>query len=194
MSRRKAASKRDILPDSIWNSKLLARFINIVMTNGKKSVAEHIVYEAIQEVMKRKPNLLTGDKEGGETKETKELKEAKEPKALASSVAAATAKEQRGAAVIKHALDLVRPTVEVRSRRVGGATYQVPVEVDHERGEALAMRMLVDAAKQRGEHGMVARLVGELVDVFEGRGGALKKREDIHRMAKANQAFAHYHW
>ncbi len=168
MSRRKTTSKRAILPDSIWNSELLARFINILMCNGKKTVAETIVHDALETVMKRKQDLVIEDAE--------------------------TDEEQRAVALFRHALNLIRPTVEVRSCRVGGATYQVPVEVNRPRGEALAMRMLVAAAKQRSEHGMVARLTGELLDVFEGRGGALKKRDDIHRMAKANQAFAHYRW
>lgn len=167
MSRRKAADERSILPDPVWGSELLAKFINILMCNGKKTVAERIVYSALETVMKRKQDMVIEDAE---------------------------ASDHRAVSILKHALNLIRPTVEVRSCRVGGATYQVPVEVSRPRGEALAMRMLVEAAKQRSEHGMIARLVGELLDVFEGRGGALKKREDIHRMAKANQAFAHYRW
>ena len=156
MARRRQAEKREILPDPKFKSELIAKFINMVMENGKKSVAEKIVYGAL------------------DTAAGKSNSDAEE--------------------ALEKALDNVRPMVEVKSRRVGGATYQVPVEVRPNRRNALAMRWIVDAARKRGEKGMGARLAGEIFDASENRGAAVKKREDTHRMAEANKAFAHYRW
>ena len=156
MSRRRVTAKRTILPDPKFGDEVVARFINVIMKSGKKSVAERIVYGAFDQV-------------GEKTKE-----EALE--------------------VFGRALENVRPVVEVKSRRVGGATYQVPVEVRPARRNALAMRWIVDAARSRGEKSMSARLAAELMDAAEKRGTSVKKREDTHRMAEANKAFAHYRW
>jgi len=156
MARRRQAEKRAILPDPKFRSEMIAKFINMVMLSGKKSVAEKIVYGALDAVAE---------------------------KTKADAVDA-----------LETALDNVRPVVEVKSRRVGGATYQVPVEVRPDRRNALAMRWLVDAARKRGEKGMGARLAGEILEASENRGSAVKKREDTHRMAEANKAFAHYRW
>ncbi len=156
MSRRSSAPKRHILPDPKYKSLDLAKFINIVMKDGKKSTAEKILYGAID---------LIGEKQKTE-----------------------------GLDVLLKALDNVSPMVEVKSRRVGGATYQVPVEVRPVRQKALAMRWLADAARRRGEKSMAQKLAGELMDAAENRGAAVKKREDTHRMAEANKAFAHYRW
>jgi small subunit ribosomal protein S7 len=156
MSRKHSNFERDILPDPKFGNEMIARFINMVMKSGKKSVAERIVYGAIDEI------------------------------------------EGRGHAepldVIEKALDHVSPAVEVKSRRVGGATYQVPVEVRPKRRQTLAMRWLIDSARKRGETTMPRRLAGELLDAMEERGSAVKKREDVHRMAEANKAFSHYRW
>ena len=154
MPRRRVAAKRDILPDPKFGNVTLAKFMNMVMVSGKKSVAERIVYGALDIVEER-------------------LK--KDP-----------------VEVFQEALDNVAPMVEVKSRRVGGATYQVPVEVRPSRRTALAMRWLVDAARKRGEKSMPARLAGEVLDAAEGKGAAMKKREDVHRMAEANKAFSHF--
>ena len=154
--RRRSAAKRAILPDPKFKSEMIAKFINMVMLHGKKSVAESIVYGALDTV---------SEKSKAEAIES-----------------------------LEKALDNVRPMVEVKSRRVGGATYQVPVEVRPNRRNALAMRWLVDAARKRGEKGMGARLAGEILDASESRGAAVKKREETHRMAEANKAFSHYRW
>ena len=156
MSRRRVAEKRDILPDPKYGNQVLAKFINMVMRSGKKSVAEKIVYGALDEISsKSKGNALE---------------------------------------IFTKAIENIRPLVEVKSRRVGGATYQIPVEVRHDRSTTLAMRWLVDAAKNRGEKNMGMRLAGELLDASENKGTAIKKREDTHRMAEANKAFSHYRW
>ncbi len=165
MARRKAAAKRAILPDPVFGSTVLAKFINVLMCNGKKSVAEKIVYGALKKVVEQKSKG-----EGKKDDQSYPLE------------------------LFEQVLNNLKPAVEVRSCRVGGATYQVPVEVKPARGMALAMRWLVDAANLRAEKGMVLRLAGEILDIFEGKGGAMKKREDVHKMAKANQAFAHYRW
>ena len=157
MSRRSQAPTRTILPDPKFNSVLLAKFMNMVMERGKKSVAERIVYGAIDRM---------AEKTGRPAEQTLDL--------------------------LTQALDNVKPMVEVKSRRVGGATYQVPVEVRSSRQQALAMRWLVDYARKRGEKSMPQRLAGELIDACQGRGAAVKKREDVHRMAEANKAFSHY--
>ena len=153
MPRRRVAAKREILPDAKYGSKVLAKFMNHVMEDGKKSVAEKIVYGALTSVSKN----------GADALET-----------------------------FEKALDAIAPMVEVKSRRVGGATYQVPVEVRAERRAALAMRWLVEHARKRGEKSMALRLAGEISDAAQGRGSAVKKREDVHRMAEANKAFSHY--
>ncbi|HID81143.1 MAG TPA: 30S ribosomal protein S7 [Chromatiales bacterium] len=156
MSRRREIPKREILPDPKYGNMDLAKFINIVMKDGKKSIAEKILYGAIDQIE---------DKQKSD-----------------------------GLEVLEKALENVRPMVEVKSRRVGGATYQVPVEVRPVRQKTLAMRWLVDAARKRGEKTMAFKLAGELMDAAESRGTAVKKREDTHRMAEANKAFAHYRW
>ena len=154
MPRRRVAAKRDIIPDPKFNNVRLAKFMNHVMVSGKKSVAERIVYGALEIVEK------TLNKDPIE--------------------------------IFDEALEAVAPLVEVKSRRVGGATYQVPVEVRPSRRIALAMRWLVDYARARGEKAMPQRLAGELLDAVQGKGGAVKKREDVHRMAEANKAFSHF--
>lgn len=174
MSRRKAAPKRSVLPDPVYGSELVSTFINHLMESGKKSVAEKIVYGAFNQVQSRLQGRVV--KEGAE---------------------GADGGSGDGTFIVnvfEKILGQVRPTVEVKSRRVGGSTYQVPVEVRASRSTALAMRWIVDCAKSRSERGMMLRLAGEMLDAHEGRGGAVKKREDMHRMAKANQAFAHYRW
>ncbi|TDN99780.1 MULTISPECIES: 30S ribosomal protein S7 [Halomonas] len=154
MPRRRVAAKREILPDPKFGSERLAKFMNHLMIGGKKSVAERIVYGALDRVAERSKD---------------------EP-----------------LEIFDKALEAIQPMVEVKSRRVGGATYQVPVEVRPSRRHALAMRWLVDAARRRGEKTMVLRLAGEMLDAAEGKGSAVKKREDVHRMAEANKAFSHY--
>ena len=156
MSRRHAAEKREILPDAKYGDRVLSKFMNNLMLDGKKSVAERIVYGALDRVedkMKKAP-----------------------------------------VEVFHEALDNIKPAVEVRSRRVGGATYQVPVEVRPERREALAIRWLINASRARNENTMEERLSGELMDAVNGRGTAVKKREDTHKMADATKAFSHYRW
>jgi small subunit ribosomal protein S7 len=159
MSRRAAAPSRTILPDPKFNSEMLAKFMNVVMHNGKKSVAEQILYGAIERI---------SEKTGRQGTEAIEL--------------------------LSQALDNVKPVVEVKSRRVGGATYQVPVEVRASRRQTLAMRWVIEAARDRTEKSMAFRLAHELMDAAENRGAAVRKREDTHRMAEANKAFAHYRW
>lgn len=154
MPRRRVAAKRDVLPDPIYNSQLVTKFINGVMWDGKKSVAESIFYGAMEKLSEK-----TGEEP---------LK------------------------VFKRAVDNVKPTLEVKSRRIGGATYQVPIEVSRERQNALAIRWIVLYARGRGEKTMLDKLVGELLDASNSRGNSVKKKEDTHRMAEANKAFAHY--
>ena len=156
MSRRHRAEKREILPDAKFGDRVLSKFMNNLMLDGKKSVAERIVYGALDRV---------------------EVRTKRAP-----------------VEVFREALENVKPTVEVRSRRVGGATYQVPVEVRPERRDALAIRWLIGAARKRNENTMEERLAGELVDAVNSRGAAVKKREDTHKMAEANRAFSHYRW
>lgn len=156
MSRRHSADKREIIPDPKFGDAIVSKFMNSIMYDGKKSVAESIVYGAFDSIQsKLKSDPLT---------------------------------------VFKQALENVAPSVEVRSRRVGGATYQVPVEVRTERRQALAIRWIITAARGRNDKTMVDRLSGELIDASNNRGNAVKKREDTHRMAEANRAFAHYRW
>jgi small subunit ribosomal protein S7 len=156
MSRRHSAEKRDIIPDAKYGDVVVAKFMNTIMYEGKKSVAEAIVYGALDNV---------------------------EQKAKSDPLA-----------VFKQALENVAPSVEVRSRRVGGATYQVPSEVRTDRRQALAIRWIISAARDRNDKTMVDRLAAELLDASNNRGAAVKKREDTHRMAEANRAFAHYRW
>lgn len=185
MPRRKAAVKRDTLPDPLYGSERLARFINVVMREGKRSIAERIVYTALDEVSKR----LKKNK-GAQGKKEDEGSEGSSSSGRSSQGGF----NKEALEIFDKALNNIRPTVEVKSRRVGGATYQVPVEVDTDRGVALAMRWIVKAAKDRGEKTMILRLAAEMLDAHEGRGAAVKARDDMHRMAKANQAFAHYRW
>jgi len=154
MSRRRVAEKQEILPDPKYGDKVLAKFINMLMRSGKKSVAEKIVYGALDKISDK------GD----------------------------------AIEIFSKALENVRPTVEVKSRRVGGATYQIPIEVRSDRSITLAMRWVVDAAKRRSEKNMGLRLAGEFLDAADNKGTAIKKREDTHRMAEANKAFSHYRW
>ncbi len=154
MPRRRVAAKREVLPDPIYNSVIVTKFINGVMSEGKKSTAEKIFYGAMEKLAEK-----TGD----------------DP-----------------IKVFKKAIENVAPALEVKSRRIGGATYQVPLEVGRDRRNALAIRWIVSNARGRGEKTMTDRLVGELMDATNNRGGAVKKREDVHRMAEANKAFAHY--
>ncbi len=156
MPRRRAAEKREVLPDAKFGDIVLTKFINCLMLQGKKSVAEHIVYGALDTVTRR-----TG---------------------------------QDAIKVFHEALENVKPTVEVRSRRVGGATYQVPIEVRIDRRQALAIRWIIEISRNRSEKTMADRLSGELQDAANNRGTAVKKREDTHRMAEANKAFSHYRW
>jgi len=156
MPRRREVPKREILPDPKFGSVTVAKFVNMIMRRGKKSVAEKILYGAMEQI---------------------EAKGKGDPVEL-----------------IERALENVAPAVEVKSRRVGGATYQVPVEVRPVRRTSLAMRWLIEAARKRGEKSMSAKLAGELMDAAENRGSAVKKREDTHRMAEANKAFAHFRW
>ncbi len=180
MSRRKAAPKREILPDPLFGSELIAKFINCVMKSGKKSVAERIVYGALEKLAEREEG------EGG--------KGGKAKGGEAGGIRNSAHARQVAIKAFEKALENVSPTVEVKSRRVGGSNYQVPVEVRPARRTALAMRWLVEFANGRSEKTMVARLSNEIYDALNERGGAVKKREDVHRMAKANQAFAHYRW
>ena len=156
MARRRRPEKREILPDPVYGDEVLSKFMNSVMLDGKKSVAEGIVYTALATVEQRAKKDPIG--------------------------------------VFHDALQNVKPGIEVRSRRVGGATYQVPVEVRPERAQALAIRWLITAARSRSENTMSARLSGEPLDASNNRGNAVKKREDTHRMAEANKAFSHYRW
>ena len=156
MSRRHAAEKREVLPDPKYGDMVVTKFVNSLMFQGKKSVAESILYGAFEQM---------------------EDKAKTDPLAL-----------------FHNALENVRPNVEVRSRRVGGATYQVPIEVRPERARALAIRWLIAIARKRGENTMVERLAGELMDAANGRGATIKKKDDTHRMAEANKAFSHYRW
>lgn len=195
MPRRKAAIKREILPDPLYGSERLAKFINVVMRGGKKSIAEKIVYKALDTVFDRlkktKHKEESGETEGGSSSSSKGSGGASKKARGAAETRTANVE---GLDILDKALNNIRPTVEVKSRRVGGATYQVPIEVDPARGLALAMRWIVKAAKDRGEKTMILRLAAEINDAYEGRGTAVKMRDDMHRMAKANQAFAHYRW
>jgi len=156
MPRRREIPKREVLPDPLYNSQLVTKFVNLIMLDGKKTVAERILYDALDLIEERT--------------ETEPMK------------------------VFTRAVDNVKPTVEVKSRRVGGSTYQIPVEVRPSRRLALSFRWLLASARARGEKTMRERLAAELLEASENRGGAVKKKEDTHRMAEANRAFAHYRW
>ena len=156
MSRRREVPKREILPDPLYNSQLLTKFVNVMMRDGKKTVAERILYDALEMIRERT--------------------------------------EDDPMKVFKKAIENVKPTVEVKSRRVGGSTYQVPVEVRPNRRLALSFRWLIQSASNRPEKTMKQRLAAELLEASENRGSAIKKKEDTHRMADANKAFAHYRW
>lgn len=156
MGRKKVVAKRDILPDPKFNDLVIAKFVNALMTSGKKSVAESILYSTLDIIQKK-----TNDDP---------LK------------------------TFKRALENLKPVVEVKSRRVGGATYQVPIEVKPNRRQSLASRWLIDYARERPEKSMEEKLAAEVLDALANRGGAVKKREDVHKMAEANKAFAHYRW
>ena len=159
MSRRTRAPKRTILPDPKYGSDLLAKFMNMIMNDGKKSVAERIIYGALDRIDEKKTDA-----------DSKPLE------------------------ILEQALENVKPAVEVKSRRVGGATYQVPIEVRPVRRQTLAMRWVIDAARKRSEKSMAHRLAHELIEAADNRGTAVKKKEDTHRMAEANKAFSHYRW
>ncbi len=192
MSRRKAAPKRTIMPDPLFHSDLLAKFINSVMCDGKKSIAEKIVYGALDHVFEKvkvqgqQDGVIEGeDGEGGSGAASLDMN---------STIRDNKAARDVTLAVFKKALDNVTPAVEVKSRRVGGSTYQVPMEIRSVRRRTLAMRWLVEYSAKRGEKSMAIKLGNEILDAYALRGGSVKKREDVHRMAKANQAFAHYRW
>lgn len=157
MSRRRAAVPRKILPDPKYNDFVIAKFINTLMSNGKKSVARRILYKAMDVIARREDSIPPLE-------------------------------------VVKIAVENIRPTVEVKSRRVGGSTYQVPIEVRPERRQSLALRWLIQNAQSRGGKDMENKLAAELLDAYQKRGGAMRKKEDVHRMAEANRAFAHYRW
>ncbi len=156
MPRKGIVAHREVLPDGVYSTELVTKFINSLMWGGKKSVAEAIFYEAMDKIKERAQD--------------DPLK------------------------VFKKAVDNVRPIMEVKTRRVGGANYQIPVEVNPDRRTSLSIRWLITFARARGEKGMVERLTGELLDAYNNRGAAIKKKEDTHRMAEANRAFAHYRW
>ena len=190
MSRRKAAPKRHILPDPLFGSLLLAKFVNAVMRSGKKSTAESIVYGALDIVFKKlksNPELLD-DESGSEGEAGISIK------AIDGDIWSSVDARKIALKVFAKALKNVTPFVEVKSRRVGGSTYQVPMEIRDVRRRTLAMRWLTEFSNKRGEKTMMQRLANEIIDAVQGRGGAFKKKEDVHRMAKANQAFAHYKW
>ena len=155
--RRRRADRRDILPDPKYNNKLIAKFVNMVMEKGKKSVAEHIVYKSLDIVSEK-----TGNKNALE--------------------------------ILQKALDNARPLLEVKPRRVGGATYQIPIEVKSDRGLSIAMRWIRDFARQKKGRAMYEKLAEEIMEAYKGQGSSMKKREDMHKMAEANKAFAHYRW
>ncbi len=156
MPRRRGIPKREVLPDPVYNSPLVAKFVNALMWDGKKSTAESILYDALNKIKDKT--------------------------------------QEDPLKIFKKAIENIQPKVEVKSKRVGGANYQVPVEVTSSRRNALAMRWLVQFSRSRGEKTMVDKLAGEILDASQGKGNATKKREDVHRMADANKAFAHYRW
>jgi small subunit ribosomal protein S7 len=194
MPRRKAAIKREVLADPMYGSTEVTKFVNVVMRAGKKSIAEKIVYTALVMLTERlhKDHKDKGDSEGGSEGGSKGG--AKRTGTGGTRAKSGSHTQDEILESLHKALSNIAPTVEVKSRRVGGATYQVPVEVASDRGVALAMRWVVAAAKDRSEKTMAQRLSAELYDAYMGRGASVKVRDDVHRMAKANQAFAHYRW
>ncbi len=156
MSRRNAAQKRDVLPDPVYGSKVVTKLVNQIMLDGKRSIAQTIVYDAFN---------MMAEKLGNDAM-----------------------------AIFNQAMENVKPVLEVKARRVGGSTYQVPMEIRAERRQTLAIRWIVDYARKRSERTMAAKLAGELMDAYNQAGGAFKKKEDVHRMAEANKAFASYRW
>lgn len=193
MSRRKAAPKREILPDPLFKSELIAKFINAVMLDGKKSVSEKIVYGALDNVF----NKVQASGKSLDIKKKRDDDDSGEGgsfKPVKGDIRTSTDASNAALDYFKTALDNVMPTVEVKSRRVGGSTYQVPVEIRASRRMALAMRWIVEFASKRSEKTMSLRLANEILDAMQNRGATVKKREDVHRMAKANQAYAHYRW
>ncbi len=157
MSRRRQAEKRTVLPDAKFGDLILPKLINSIMQHGKKSIAEGIVYNALDRITEK-------------------------------------VQGKEAITVFHEALDNIKPSVEVKSRRVGGATYQVPIEVNADRAQVVALRWLTDSARSRSEHTMQERLAGEILDAYNERGNAVKKRDDTHRMAEANKAFSHFRW
>lgn len=175
MSRRNAAPKREILPDPVHGSEVVAKFINCIMKDGKKSVAEKLVYTSLGGALEKlkKVDLKDDDGEGGSSR---------------------GGRFNSAVDVLEYVIRAVRPLVEVKARRVGGSTYQVPIEVTEKRGMALAMKWLIDYARARSEKTMINQLTAEIVDACQGRGASIKKRIDTHKMAEANKAFAHFRW
>lgn len=176
MSRRNAAPKREILPDPVHGSLVVAKFINCIMKDGKKSVAEKIVYTTLSGALEKLKKVDLKDDEGDQGGSSR------------------GGKFHSPVDVLEYVIRAVRPLVEVKGRRVGGSTYQVPVEVSEKRGMALAMKWLIDYARARSEKTMINQLTAEIVDACQGRGASIKKRIDTHKMAEANKAFAHFRW
>jgi len=174
MSRRNAAPKRDILPDPVHGSEVVAKFINCMMKDGKKSVAEKLVYTSLSGALEKLKKVDLKDDDGDNGSRGGRFGTAVD--------------------VLEYVIRAVRPLVEVKSRRVGGSTYQVPIEVSEKRGMALAMKWLIDYARARSEKTMINQLTAEIVDACQGRGASIKKRIDTHKMAEANKAFAHFRW
>jgi small subunit ribosomal protein S7 len=178
MSRRNAAPKREILPDPVHGSQVITKFINCVMKSGKKSVAEKIVYTSLSGALEKLKKVELKDEDGGDN----------------GGSSSRGGKFGSQVDVLEYVIRAVRPLVEVKSRRVGGSTYQVPIEVSESRGAALAMKWLIDYSRARSEKTMISQLTAEIVDACQGRGASIKKRIDTHKMAEANKAFAHFRW
>lgn len=175
MSRRNAAPKREILPDPVHGSEVVTKFINCIMKSGKKSVAEKIVYTSLSSALDKLKKIDLKDEDSNDN-------------------GSRGSKFSTPVDVLEYVIRAVRPLVEVKSRRVGGSTYQVPMEVSESRGAALAMKWLIDYARARSEKTMINQLTAEIVDACQGRGASIKKRIDTHKMAEANKAFAHFRW
>jgi len=190
MPRRRIAAKRAVLSDPKFKSELLSKFINSIMKNGKKAVAEKIVYGALERLDARLKSKQSTKAAAGESG----LEREEDGSVGGGHVGSQHLSVDALLVVFDDALENIRPSVEVRARRVGGSTYQIPVEVRPSRRTALAMRWLKIAAAQRNEKTMAQRLAAEILDAYDNKGIAVKKREDTHRMAKANQAFAHFRW
>lgn len=177
MSRRNAAPRREILPDPVHGSQVVTKFINCMMKSGKKSVAEKIVYTSLSDALEKLKKVDLKDEDDGD-----------------NGGSSRGGKFSTPVDVLEYVIKAVRPLVEVKSRRVGGSTYQVPVEVSERRGAALAMKWLIDFARARSEKTMISQLTAEITDACQGRGASIKKRIDTHKMAEANKAFAHFRW